>query len=468
MTTPMTFSKTKNGGYQVTNSNGRDERAERFINEDGPETAARHRVAAGITDFFADAFDVDVKRRNWGQCRTPKERANAIEGLDRIFNEDRVFTRDELSIAYTFELTNNVVKPMERVLSILRDNLNSLQDHDKEIYENYAYNIVVQYCNLARPEQDAKAVESLDDDGLIRILTLLSDLGYDDFTVITSIMDRLEQLGKIGIRYTVDEPEDLLAPDVAFSIKSIERPCFNSYFALMTRPDGLDIHEAAARLPHLNEKVSSFLMPFDFLNSETFDGYFTWSALNHDWDSIEFPLASQPAEGSHALTLALEDREVNPDKVRKLIELFFPSRMEDDEFDDLNERILGDMSRRNTKFGSIRSLQNTMKNVALAHDDIDLLKAWSWLEDLALRLSSVVNPDRDYGDEHFYQVSVSRDSVVKALDHYNDGLPWSFIIETMKNYEDDSHPMSVEFSTQRYDYENEKNIYRNYFIYLYG
>lgn len=250
----------------------------RFIDDSHDETV-RHRVAAGITDFFADAFDIDEERRNWSQCGTPQERANAIEGLDSIINKERanaiessdvfndddlltqdeysiarLFTQDEFKAARLFELPNNVVEPMDRVLSILKENLNGLQGPNRKAYREYMSDIILRYCYLAFPKQDAKAVESLDDDGLIRILTLLLDSDYDDFTVITPIMDRLEQLGKIGIRYMVDEPEDLLAPDVVLPIKNIEYPWFNPYFALMTRPDGLDIREAVARLPSLMKK----------------------------------------------------------------------------------------------------------------------------------------------------------------------------------------------------------------------
>lgn len=498
MTTPMTFSKTEDGRYQVTNPNGSDERAEWFINEDGP---ARHRVAAGITNFFADAFDVDGKHRNWGQCETPQERANAIEVLDSIinkewanaiessdvFNDDdlltpdeysiaRLFTQDEFKAARLFELPNNVVEPMDRVLSILKENLNGLQDPDRKAYREYMSDIILWYCYLAFPKQDAKAVESLDDDGLIRILTLLNS-DYDDFTVVTPIMDRLEQLGKIGIRYMVDEPEDLLAPDVVLPIKSIECPRFNPYFALMTRPDGLDIHEAAARLTSLNEKVRGIIRSDDFIGSEEGDDFFTWSVLDHDWNSIELPLANQRTESSYAAVLALEDRDVKPDRVMKLIELFFPSKAEDSEFDDMNRQIHAGPAKADDN--ELDSIQDIVKNTAFNHGDMDLLKAWEWLKDLVLHLATEINKNEDneekldfhVDDEFYYRVSISRELLMNVLNHYNEGLPWSFIIETAKSYKDDSRPISagfVSYSYNSYAYRKFHHITcKDYFIYLY-
>ena len=497
MTTPMTFSKTKDGRYQVTNPDGGDERAEQFINEDGP---ARHRVAAGITDFFADAFDVDGKHRNWGQCGTPQERANAIEGLDSIINKERanaiessddddlltpdeysiarLFTQDEFKAARLFELPNNVVEPMDRALSILKENLNGLQGPDRKAYMEYMSDIVLRYCYLAFPKQDAKAVESLDDDGLIRILTLLLDSDYDDFTVVTPIMDRLEQLGKIGIRYRLDEPEDLLAPDVVLPIKNIEYPWFNLYFALMTRPDGLDIREAVARLPSLNEKVRGFIRSDDFIGSEEGDDFFTWSVLDHDWDSIELPLANQRTESSYAAVLALEDRDVKPDRVRKLIELFFPSKAEDSEFDDMNRQIHAGPAKADDN--ELDSIQDIVKNTAFNHGDMDLFKAWEWLKDLTLRLATELNANEDrkedlvhhaVDDESYYRVSISRELLMSVLNHYNEGLPWSFIIETAKSYKDDSRPISagfVSYSYNSYAYRKFHHITcKDYFIYLY-
>ena len=472
----------------------------RFI-DDGHDETVRHRVAAGITDFFADAFDVDGKHRNWGQCETPQERANAIEGLDSIINKERanaiessdvfndddlltpdeysiarLFTQDEFKAARLFELPNNVVEPMYRLLSILKENLNRLQGPDRKAYREYMSDIILRYCYLAFPKQDAKAVESLDDDGLIRILTLLNS-DYDDFTVITPIMDRLEQLGKIGIRYMVDEPEDLLAPDVVLPIKNIEYPWFNPYFALMTRPDGLDIHEAVARLPSLNEKVSGIIRSDDFIDSEEGDDFFTWSVLDHDWDSIELPLANQRTESSYAAVLALEDREVKPDRVRKLIELFFPSKAEDREFDDMNRQIHAGPAKADDN--ELDSIQDIVKNAAFNHGDMDLLKAWEWLKDLVLHLATEINKNEDneeklgfhVDDEFYYRVSISRELLMNVLDHYNEGLPWSFIIETAKAYKYDSRPISagfVSYSYNSYAYRKFHHVTcKDYFIYLY-
>lgn len=483
------------------------EAAEKFIHEDGPETAARHRLAAGITDFFADMFNVDKERRNWGQCETPQERANAIGGLDGIINKERdkaiessdvfdddddddlttqdefsiapISLHDEFNVACLFELPNNVVKSMDRVLSILKGNLNGLQGPDRKAYMKYMNNIVLRYCYLAFPKQDAKAVGSLDDDGLIRILTLLLDLRYDDFTVVTPIMDRLEQLGKIGIRYTTDKPEDLLAPDVVLPIKSIECPWFNSYFALMTRPDGLGIREAAARLPSLNEKVRGIIRTDDFIGSEDGDDFFTWSVLEHDWDSIELPLANQRTESSYAAVLALEDREVKPDRVRKLVELFFPSKAEDSEFDDMNRQIHAGPAK--AEDNELDSIQDIVKNTAFNHGDMDLLKAWEWLKDLVLHLATEINKNEDneeelghhaVDDEFYYRVSISRELLMNVLKHYNEGLPWSFIIETAKSYKDDSRPISagfVSYSYNSYAYREFHHVTcKDYFIYLYG
>ena len=461
MTTPMTFSKTEDGRYQVTNSNGRDARAEWFINEDGP---ARHRVAAGITDFFADAFDVDGKNRNWGQCETPQERVNALKGIERLFYRDGIFTWYEYSLGRLFGLPDNIVDKMDPLLPIMAENLNGLEGHDRDVYRTFMHDVIVQYCCLA--ESSDEYVESFDSDYLLPVLTCV--LRTEEYTSVGSITDSLDDLKRIGIDFKVDSPEDFLSSDVVLNIKRVEKLRFNPYFALMTRPENLDIHEAAAQLNNLNKRASAFLPEWVYKKLWPYD--FTWTSLDHDWDSIEFRLANQNTECSHALALALEDRNVKPDKVDELFELFFPSKGDSSEFDDLNKEVHKELVK-----ADLDSIRKMVRKVALNHGDMDLLKAWEWMNAFALRLISEVNEDEDdFKAERsfYYDINVSRTMVMRALDQYNMGLPWSFIAEPVKDCTNRNSPFSmcvdffIEDVDDNDDYDIEE-IHRHYEVHLF-
>lgn len=464
MTTSMTFSKTEDGRYQVMAPNGRDERAERFINEDGPETAARHRVAAGITDFFADAFDVDGKHRNWGQCATPQERVNALKRIGRLFDREGIFTWYEYSLGRLFGLPDNIVDGMDHLLPIMMENLNDLNGHDREVYRTFMHDVIVQYCCLVGASE--KYVESFDSDYLLPVLTYV--LRTEDDTPTRSITDSLDNLKRIGIGFKVDPSEDFLSSDVVLNIKRVEKLRFNPYFALMTRPDDLDIHEAAAQLNNLNKRASDFLPEWSYKKLWPYD--FTWTSLDHDWDSIEFRLANQNTECSHALALSLEDRNVKQDKVDELFELFFPSKGDGSEFDDLNKEVHKELVK-----ADLDSIRKMVRKVALDHGDMDLLKAWEWMNAFALRLISEVNEDEDdFKAERsfYYDINVSRIMVMRALDQYNMGLPWSFIAEPVKDCTNRNSPFSmcVDFFTEDVDDNDDydiEEIHRHYEVHLF-
>ena len=459
MTTPMTFSKDEDGRYQVTNPDGRDEASERFINEDGPETAARRRVAAGITNMMCH----DENSRNWGQCETSQERVNALKGIERLFDREGIFTRYEYSLGRLFGLPDNIVNEMDPLLSIMVENLNGLEGHDRDVYRTFMHDVIVQYCCLVGASE--KYVESFDSDYLLPVLTCV--LRTEEYTSIGSITDSLDDLKRIGIGFKVDPPEDFLSSDVVLNIKRVEKLRFNPYFALMTRPDDLDIHEAAAQLDNLNKRASAFLPESAYKKLWPYD--FTWTSLDHDWDSIEFKLANQDTECSHALALALEDRNVKPDKVDELFELFFPSKDDGSEFDDLNKEIHSELVK-----ADLESIRKMVRKVALNHGDMDLLKAWEWMNAFALRLISEVNEDEDEGRAErsfYYDINVSRTMVMRALDQYNMGLPWSFIAEPVKDCTNRNSPffMLVDFFINDDDDEDwdPVEVYRHYEVYLF-
>ena len=464
MTTSMTFSKTKDGRYQVMAPNGRDERAERFINEDGPETAARHRVAAGITDFFADAFDVDGKHRNWGQCATPQERVNALKRIGRLFDREGIFTWYEYSLGRLFGLPDNIVDGMDHLLPIMMENLNDLNGHDREVYRTFMHDVIVQYCCLVGASE--KYVESFDSDYLLPVLTCV--LRTEEYTSVGSITDSLDDLKRIGIGFKVDPPEDFLSSDVVLNIKRVEKLRFNPYFALITRPEDLDIHKATAQLDNLNKRASAFLPESAY--KKLWPDDFTWTSLDHDWDSIEFRLANQNTECSHALALSLEDRNVKQDKVDELFELFFPSKGDGSKFDDLNKEVHKELVK-----ADLDSIRKMVRKVALDHGDMDLLKAWEWMNAFALRLISEVNEDEDdFKAERsfYYDINVSRIMVMRALDQYNMGLPWSFIAEPVKDCTNRNSPFSmcVDFFTEDVDDNDDydiEEIHRHYEVHLF-
>jgi len=180
----------------------------------------------------------------------------------------------------------------------------------------------------------------------------------------------------------------------------------------------MDMGEALNRLQVMNARVEPLIsgrtgyLDFAFL---------TWRTLNHDWSQDEAVFLNGGVEYAHAATIMVEDRSVSWEKVRMIVDMLFPHVTGNAEFDMMNMRVHGSILSTSSS-----DLRKALTDIAYRFSDMELLKALAWFNELVMRMVLKSGSDQDY------HVAVSREMIQSALVHYNDGLPWAFIIETAK------------------------------------
>lgn len=437
MESVITVSKADDGTYQAMTENGVDANISRFINDDNG-SRAKQQAIADILDVLVDTGE---HKWNWGQCESSWERANAMDHLNRIFNEIPYWSANKHSIGDFFRLPDEAFAVMDRLVSIMRRNLSSIHDdNDWSKYEQHMKHIVFRFCFLASDRPTA----SFTVDGMMAFLILKES---DCYSEAMDMRDRLECIG-IGLR--IDPLEELLSAGVVLDLLGMMSvSSFNPYFALTTRPDDVGLHVAMATLRGMAEKTKGFLPGMMYRKRRNMA---TWDVLTHEWENwnkelVQYDFLDHDDECAHALVLALEDRGISSEKVDRILDLFLRDREDDPEFGSIRRGMM-------TKYSSgghfdVNGTQSMILDKALEYGDMDLLKAWEWLKVLFLKLLI-----RDYGDHEWsshlaydlqYRMDVSRSFILNALEQYDNGMPWSFILEC-PNGVGDGGPTTVRLS----------------------
>lgn len=385
-----------NGWYQVidrdksvhsvngdTNGGHRLAATEQFIN--GSPDIVLCGVVEDILNIMQDTMTGVAK----SSCGTVDGRASAVVLADRL----------HLSIDTLFDPPESILMMMASVLGMVKDNLGRLDGDTRKDYVRFvSRHLIRTYDNMVGYNLKYGRREKV-----------VAGFTFDDFMFEVmihggSFLDRLERL---GIGAVIDGPEEVFDPDTVIAFSDIEHSFknINIGFALLTRPSDLGLRKALGLLPGIlstgiNGRLASKCM-------------LTWRTLTYDWDDdgLEMVLHGGPSFGyAHAVTLMLEGKDVKPDKVGMIMDgVFLPRRKTG-----------------RTKGASLHSRLDRILTDAIRASDMELLKALAWT---VLLLDKVVGGD---GHEDHTEYVVSYSSIMSALDHYDKGLPWPFIAETLK------------------------------------
>lgn len=232
-----------------------------------------------------------------------------------------------------------------------------------------------------------------------------------------------------------DSIEDLLDPDNVLAFERIERNSWlNIGFALYTRPESMDLRTALSILPNRkigienlvrNRRVPGYGLVFE-----------TWEALTHDWEGTMFNVVMAKPHTwakyytismtySHAAAMMSEDRNVDPDKVVELFESYVPKPIHGNPA--ITQFRNGNKNNARATY-SLWYLMNNLDDLSIRTRDIGYMEAFAWLVNLYANLlghSEVSN----WGT--YKCPLLTSDMLPKAVAYYNDGLPFSFIVESL-------------------------------------
>lgn len=232
-----------------------------------------------------------------------------------------------------------------------------------------------------------------------------------------------------------DSIEELLDPENVLAFERIERNSWlNIGFALYTRPESMDLKTALSILPNRKTGIENWI------RKKRVPGYGlvfeTWEALTHDWDGTIFNvvMAKPHTETkyyitsvtySHAAAMMSDDRNVDPDKVVELFESYVPKPIHGNPA--ITQFRNGNKNNARATY-SLWYLMNNLDDLSIRTRDIGYMEAFAWLVNLYANLldhSEVSN----WGT--YKCPLLTSDMLPKAVAYYNDGLPFSFIVENL-------------------------------------
>lgn len=375
--------KSVHSGNGDTNGGHRLAATEQFING-SPEP-----VLCGVVEDMLNIMQDTMTGVAKLSCGTVDGRAAAVVLANRL----------HLSIDTLFDPPESILLMMASVLGMVKDNLGRLDGDARKDYVRFVTRHLIRtYDNMVGYDLKYGRREKV-----------VAGFTFDDFMFEVmihggSFLDRLERL---GIGTVIDGPEEVFDPDTVIAFSDIEHSFknINIGFALLTRPSDLGLRKALGLLPGIlstgiNGRLASKCM-------------LTWRTLAYDWDDdgLNMVLHGGPSFGyAHAVTLMLEGKDVRPDKVGMILDRVFLPR--------------GKTGR--TKGTSLHGRFDRILTDANRTSDMELLKALAWI---VLLLDKVVGRD---GQEDHTEYVVSYSAIMSALDHYDKGLPWPFIAETLK------------------------------------
>lgn len=399
---PRARVKLVNGLYRIQLSNGwntpkyadmTQPLMEQFINGE-PDPILRKIISRSLDFMVNRGLVVGVSQlgsRSWGSCDTVDERAKAISAMCM-----------EWYMVDVFRMPKSMLMMISRLLDIATENFNKLDDD----MSRSRYSVYIN-CHLS----------SLYD----RILGIHKDgkCSLEDFlfeaTIESSDPNMLEKMRNLGVELTIDPPENLYAADVVLAVQTIIRHFkkFDVGLALETRPSSLDLRKAVNRLSKLMQNGRTKRL-FGM-------GSTTWKAITHDWTDEAVTASNKMTDPrwTYAIVSMLDDRDVKPDKVDTVLDVLFPLH-DDTESDALKN----DLLYQQLGFDLEKMIESVMAVASRGDGDIGLLKAMAWLSYLFLNLPK----NKEYANGF----DVSYPCLMSMLDKYNSGIPFSFLIETMK------------------------------------
>lgn len=396
----------ESGQYRIQLSNGWNEPKdadktkplmEQFINDD-PDPLFRKIISRSLDFMKIDHggySGFQLGTNDWGSCDTVDERAEAISAMCM-----------EWYMVDVFLMPESMLMMIAGLLDIATENFNKLDDDtSRHRYSTYINShLLYSYDHVLENHKDRKCS--------------LEDFLFES-TIESSDPNMLEKMRNLGVELTIDPPEDLYAADVVLAVQNIIRHFkkFDVGLALETRPASLDLRKAISRLSKLmqNERTKHLFGM----------GSTTWKAIDHDWTDEDVTASNKMADPrwTYAIVSMLDDRGVEPDKVDTVLDVLFPLK-NDTESDVLRN----DLLYQQLGFDLEKMIESVMAVVSRGDGDIGLLKAMAWLNYLFLNLPE----DKEYANGF----DISYPCLMSMLDKYNSGIPFSFLIETMKSLVD--------------------------------
>ena len=427
-----------------------DEAAGKFIHDDSPEAAVNHRVVAGVYNALYGFPYLPTA------CSTIESRSIIVDGFRARIAAQSPFDLDE-RLNNLLDPPRNMALMMDRLITIMYGNRDHLREkNDRANYERFMRFVARMYCGLFNSLDDDRLESATVGqlmDSMMTIIILENSTGITNHTL--SNLEPLKvrsDLEDLGVSMLIDPPEVLLSSDVVLNCMGIEDIRFNPYFALATRPDGMNVTKAVSTLSRLNDRAKGFVEWKRYRHRNLI----MWRTLTQDWDHA---VNQDCVECYQALDLILEDLRISADDVAALMDCFFPVD-NGSEFDEIKRAI-------HDKLEDIKLDMDHMKDVivhaAIGHHDIGLIKAFVWLIEFARHLPLLDSES----DGSYRKIGTSRKSVMNALDLYGRGMPWSFIMETIDQFPYNSRNcLTTRFIIRSYDLANRKNIEVQYEVVL--
>lgn len=252
---------------------------------------------------------------------------------------------------------------------------------------------------------------------------------YDDLSMSVWMMD-------IGDVYE-DGVEDLLDPGNALAFEELEQSSrVNVGFALATRPSSIGLAAALSKLPNMKNRVENWLNEYRNvgIHGLVFE---TWDVLDHDWDkdtmfniirtkpSTLVRYSDIPTVYTQAAVNVLDGSHVDPDKVVEIFRSIVPDPIHGSP----EMTMLRRMTKRkaDVKYSLWSILYAIGIFVLNRFQGFEYMEALAWLVNLYAHLL-----DRSSVDgEDYVCPQLTVDMLPQAVDLYDRGMPWSFIIETL-------------------------------------
>lgn len=230
-------------------------------------------------------------------------------------------------------------------------------------------------------------------------------------------------MGFAGLR---DPVEDLLSADTVHSLCQIDDLRFcNSWFAVRTRPDTMSLSEALDRLPSMIGRI------YDPSHDEELQRFLTWESVEHYADGSSFvPVCNDGLKSDlyvHSALSVVEDRNIDVDKVLAIFDSLVSEKRNAEE-DELRSMI------HTGKAGgdefTLDAIHDKVEAVALWYQDMDFMNAWVWLVNLYATILMHGKCENTMLVVLYECPVLNHQMLEKAVEYYNDGLPFGFIAES--------------------------------------
>ena len=235
-----------------------------------------------------------------------------------------------------------------------------------------------------------------------------------------------EYAGLMGFNGLRDSVEDLLSADTVHSLSQIDDLRFcNSWFAVRTRPDTMSLSEALDRLPSMIGKV------YDSSHDEELQRFLTWESVEHYADGSSFvPVCNDGLKSDlyvHSALSVIEDRNIDVDKVLAIFDSLVSEKRTSEEAE------LRSMIHTGKAGGdefTLDAIHGKVAAVALRYQDMDFMNAWVWLVNLYATILMHGKCENAMLVVLYECPVLNHQMLEKAVEYYNDGLPFGFIAES--------------------------------------